>query len=481
MPPADAKAKAKADAKKKPAKKEAEEDAKPKIQPPDKDAFNSKIQAKNSEIEKLQRDMNAIQKKLQEKSSDKDGFFEKKAMLAAQMATYGEHLKRLNDQRAELRKQFTAKSADQKQLMNTLKATEANITFKTENELDERIQQIEFEMYTGTLTLQEEKRKVAEIQALKKQKPKINAQAEKLDSLKKKKEEMNDSTAFDSIKDQITSVNQKADAVWEDKERVKQEFLALIEQHKAKTETKDLDEEKQALRKKIQELVAERNALRKQWSEEDQAYKNHKREEARLAAEKRSAENARRREEYEKAELSKKEDKLFVQPHLAEVALLEQTITFCKNLLPKESEETKAKTEVAHTNPEGYAVLKKKDEREEEFFSAATKKKGPTKKNRAAPSTVIKHDAYTFRLFDALEVKAPSSVDQIPDTLKELQAKLDKYTAAIATWEQKKADGTLLAEFHEENAKKLEEKKAKAAAARDETEGAANEEAADGE
>lgn len=486
MPPAE-KAKAKADPKADPkaaAKKKATKDAdveekKEKMQPPDKDAYDANINAKNAEIEKLQRDMNAIQKKLQEKSTDKDGFYEKKAMLAAKMATYGEQIKRLNDQRAELRKQFSAKSTDQKNIISHLRQTEQSITFKTESELDARISQIEWEMHTNTMTLQEEKKKVQEICALKKQKPKINAQAERLDSLKKKKEELSDSTAFDSIKDQITAVNQKADVVWAEKEKVKLEYLELIELHKAKTETKDLDDQKQGLRKKISELVAERNALRKQYDEEKIAFRNYKREEQRAMADKRAAETTRRREEYEKVEMAKKEDKLFVQPHLAEVALLEQTITFCKNLLPKETEAEKIAADVAHTNPEGYKVLKKKDERDEEFFSVATKKKGPTKKNRAAPSNVIKHDAYTFRLFDALGTKAPSSVDQVADTMAELQAKLDKYNAEIATWQEKKDDGRLVAEFHEENAKKVEEKKAKAQAAKDEVEG--QEIAAEGE
>lgn len=476
MPPAakeKAKAKPKAKGEAKEAKKkkeEVEEDKKDRVQPPNKEEYNKNIQAKNTEIEKLQRDLQGVQKKIQEKNTDKDGFHDKRSMLAAKMSTYGDQIKKLNEQRTELRSQLTSKSQDQKKVTQFLKQTEQSITFRTESELDDRIHAIEIEMCTQSLTLAEEKKKVAEIQMLKKQKPKISAQAEKLDSLRAKKEELSDAKSFETLKEQITQINTRADGVWAAKEEIKNEYLALISEHKKATETSELDATRTELQKKIRGLVADRNDLRKKLQDEENAYRRAKAEEMRLAADKRNAENARRREEYEKSELQKKEEKLFVQPHLAEVALLEQTITFCKGLLPKEEKQEEKKENTAYNNPQGYAVLVKKDDRDEEMFMAATKKKGPKKQNRAAPSTVIKHDAHTFRLFDALKIKAPSSVAQVPDTLKQLQTELEKYNAKIALWEKKKEDGTLLAEFHAEAEKKAQAKRAEAGATKDDEE-----------
>jgi len=156
-------------------------------------------------------------------------------------------------------------------------------------------------------------------------------------------------------------------------------------------------------------------------------------------------------------------EQLLNQPHLAEVALLEQTINFCKTLLPKTQKEEVENVEPEYNSPEGYAVIVKKKDREEEMFMTATKKKGLHKKNKTASSNVIKHDAYTFRLFEALKITAPSTTDQIPATLETLTSELTKYQEKIAEWEKKKDDGTLLKEFQEKAAAKTEAKKAAAA------------------
>merc|ERR1712100_588791 len=94
------------------------------------------------------------------------------------------------------------------------------------------------------------------------------------------------------------------------------------------------------------------------------------------------------------------------QPHVTEITLIEQTISFCKNLMPKEEDDKKeAKKDVAFNNKDGEVVLLQKENREEEFYYAPTAK-GKKKKGKA-PATdnskkTIKHNAETFQLFDKL-------------------------------------------------------------------------------
>jgi len=451
------------------------EDEKTKMAPPDKTQYNKDIAQKNSEIEKLTKEKGAVDRKLQEKSTDKDGYYEKKAVLAAKMKTYGDQIKRLNEQRVELRTGLKGKKDQQNKVTQLLKETSNSITFKSEAALEARIAEIQFEMCTGTYTLAEEKRKVQEIQNLKKQKPRINAQQEKLVGLEGKAEELKTSPVFEDLKGQITEVSTKIDQVWKQKEDVKQEYVELIEAHKKETETSNLEAERKEIQTKIGELVRERNELRKKMQDEEQAYRKYEAEQRKIQQEKRAAEANKRREEYEQKDLARKQDQLMVQPHLAEIALLEQTITFCKNLLPKEQEVAQENIKPTFNNPEGSVVLIKKQDRDEEFYMPASKKKGPHKKNKAPSSNVIKHDAYTFRLFDALKISAPSSTDQIPATLEQLQNELERYNELVATWEQKRDDGTLLKEFQEKAKKKQDENAQKAAQTQDDV--AATEEA----
>ncbi len=55
-------------------------------------------------------------------------------------------------------------------------------------------------------------------------------------------------------------------------------------------------------------------------------------------------------------------EKLDEQPFVAEITLIEQSISYCKSLVAtKEKEEKEEKKEVVHNNPEGTEVLVRKE------------------------------------------------------------------------------------------------------------------------
>merc|ERR1712151_1163878 len=95
----------------------------------------------------------------------------------------------------------------------------------------------------------------------------------------------------------------------------------------------------------------------------------------------------------------------------AEIALVEQTIKFCKSFLPKEEKTVEEKKEIKHDNPDTHMVLASKKDRDEEYYYAPTKLKSKAKKVAAkdggAAKQQIKHNAVTFKLFKELEVEAP--------------------------------------------------------------------------
>jgi len=438
------------------------------LKPPNKVKYNKEIAQKNAAIERLQGNLLGIQNQLQEKNQDKDGFYEKKKELANLMQAYGEQIKKLNDQRKNLKDTLIGKVQNQKTVKNALRETVHSLKFKSEEELDARIAQLEHEMMvTGTLTLQEEKRKVQEIQQLKKQKPKINATREKVEALEQKQTELKEDTGIADLDEQIKTVDTKVSDVWKAK-KVKEEYLALTQDRAKLEETNDLYKQKTDFKDQISALIKERNDLRKQLRDEEEEFRKAKADAVKQMNERRKAQ---KEAAWEAELLEKCEENITVQPHLAEVALLEQTITFCKNLLPKEKSEEETKKETSFNNPEGYAVLKNKNDRDEEFYMTASKKKGLAKKNKAAPSQTIKHDAWTFQQFDALKIKAPNTTKEIPETLALLQEKLDDFNSKIAEWNRKVADGTLKEEWMAKNRLAIEEQKQKDAEEAAEAEG----------
>merc|ERR1739848_892717 len=217
---------------------------------------------------------------LQEKSQDKDGFYEKKKELANKMLVYGEQIKKLNEQRKTMKDSLIGKVQNRKTIKNNLKTAQQSIQFKSEEDFDARIKAIEFEMFTGTLTLQEEKRKVQEIQQLKKQKPKINATREKVEALEQKQTELSTDTGIADLEEQIKTIDTKVSDVWKAKEKVKEEYLALTQDRAKLEETNDLYKEKGSLKDQISALIKERNDLRKKLRDEEEEFRKKRAEAA---------------------------------------------------------------------------------------------------------------------------------------------------------------------------------------------------------
>merc|ERR1712129_343230 len=163
---------------------------------------------------------------------------------------------------------------------------------------------------------------------------------------------------------------------------------------------------------------------------------------------------------------------------VAEITLLEQTISFCKSLVkdkgPVKEEEKK---ETTHDNPDGTEILVGKNMREEEFYYAPTAKKKSKSKNKGGAkeggsAKPIKHNAATFKLFDQLKLNARITTEDIPETLEKLEEQLAQYQEKVAAWEVNKdemkkniMDGTYVEEKEEqkeEQEEAAEEKKEEA-------------------
>merc|ERR1712099_149661 len=131
-------------------------------------------------------------------------------------------------------------------------------------------------------------------------------------------------------------------------------------------------------------------------------------------------------------------EKLEEQPYVAEITLIEQTISFCNSLVQKKGDDVKEeKKEAAHDNPEGTEVLLKKEDRDEFYLMPSKAKKGKSKNKGGKTeggSKPIKHNAETFRLFDQLKLDAPIATDEVPALLEKLEEKLKSYEEKVEQW-----------------------------------------------
>merc|ERR1712054_156026 len=183
-------------------------------------------------------------------------------------------------------------------------------------------------------------------------------------------------------------------------------------------------------------------------------------------------ERKQQQEEWRLKQLEKKVEALDDQPYVSEITLIEQTVKFCKDLLPQDAgKKEEEKKEIEHNNEDGEMVLLSKEKRAEEYYYAPTKKgkKGKTggaKSEADGSKKPIKHNAETFKLFDSLKLDPPLTVAQIPALLEKLEAQKAEYDAKVKDWELNKEEmkrkikeGIITAEDLEEEEKKEKEPK----------------------
>jgi len=421
----------------------------------EKEKFKQLIDVKSAEIEAIQKKMDDIRTRLQDKSGDRNEHNRQRNELYAEIQIHMQDIKEINEHKKIIREQLDDNYKQKESSNAKLFELKDKQRFKNEKEVDDEIAKIESEIMHSTMSIADEKKKVQMIQFLKKEKPKV-ARSLMMESELKAKAQNNDEIA--PVKQQIQDLKEKADQRWNEMQAIIQQKEKLQNDFNEQNgDIGELEKEMDHLRAEKQAKVTERNELRQELRSQEDALWRHQQDVRKLQEKKWAEEKDRMNAERNAKRFESEVSALNEQPHLAEVTALEQTIFYLASLLPKENEEKKAVEAPTFSNPEGSVVLVNKRDRDEEEFFVGRKKKCPQKKNKtqAVKSTVIKHSADTFRLFEALsqnmnvKVNAPTTTDQVPEVKAALEDQLAKYMDLVGEWKRKLEDGTLHKEYFE--------------------------------
>jgi len=439
-PKADPKAKADSKPKKAPKKeKEEGEDEKSKVPAmpqPDREAFDASLAKIQEAIEKLQKKQASFAGKISERSGGKDEFYAKKAELRAQLDELSGKMNELQAKKEEIEKSVNSRREEGKEMRSSLNNMKKSIGFGSEQEIDNRIASIEFQLCTESVPLKQEKALLAEISQLKRNRPKV-AQVQQMETKM---------SSFDpgmSMKEQKQVINEEMAQYRDAKKKVQEKMSELMDKRKEQLgDLPDIIEQRDAVGKDIAEKIKERNELRDAFRQEERTYNGYLAELRKARQEKAVEERAERQKEFELRKKQREVEKLDEQPFVSEITLIEQTLKFCSTMVkPKDEKKVDEKKEVVHDNPEGSEVLINKKDRDEEFYFAPTKGKKASKAKKSADTgKSIKHNAETFRLFDQLKLDAPLSTDDVPPLVEKLEAQLEDYQAKVKEWEAKRED-----------------------------------------
>lgn len=461
-PEAKAKAEGKAKAKPKAKPKEDKEDSIPKVEQPDRNAMEEAIKKVNTEVEALQKKKTDMDKRIGERSTGKEEFFQKKQELRAKLDECQVTIDKFAGKKDELYKQIESEKSADKEMKEQLKKMKGSVGFQSEAEIDKKIADIEFTMWTNSISLKEEKKYLDEIKELKRSKPKVS----KLKGMEAEMENRPKGSNTESIREEIQKQSSDIKEAKEQKRLIAAEYAKLNEERqKQMSDMPELFEERQKLQTLIQDKISARNKIRDEFREKEKEFNGYMNEIRKIRAEKAAEARTERQAEMEEKRKQRQVEQLDEQPHVAEITLLEQTIAWCKSVLPKETKESedKTKAQTNYNNPDGAMILLKKDDREEEFYYAPTKKKAQKgkKKEDSAKAKTIKHDAATFKLFDQLKLDAPLSTEEVPGIISKLETQLEDYNNKVKLWEKNREEmkaKILAGETLDEPAKDKEEK-----------------------
>lgn len=400
----------------------------PQEERPDKASHEKEIEELNATMDKLKEDRRKIQDKIDSAMNDP----ETKAKLQEarnKLNSLKPQKNALIEQKKALKSQLDQAKNQGDKIMKDKKDARSNVKHGSVEEIDKAIAKLQREQETTSMSLQDEKRLIKEIDALQNSKKFVA-------DLKNKDAAMTDlKEQRKSIGDQIKAKDKEIDGVSAQIDEVMKLINDFRDKESAKRETiQELFKERDDIKKKMDETVEQRNAVRAAFREMNNRWFNYQRAlraQKKMEYEKEKARREAERAEYE-AKLAAEEAKKI--PYEAEQALCEYLANFLElTYLGKDSEEKSDKKEdVVAVKDDPFAGFKpvgKKGEEEEQYFG-----KGKSKKKRVRAQKKQDSGAGPFTLsvdmfeqFGLITLNPPTKLDEVEKSVKELREKKEWY------------------------------------------------------
>jgi predicted nucleic acid-binding Zn-ribbon protein len=301
-----------------------------------------------------------------------------------------------------------------------------------------------------SLSLNEEKRVVAEIKELEQSKPIVALFHERKIQLDKYQEELR------ALKARLTEVSSKSDEATVKINEIKSQLQESIDKHKS--EIPILNEQRRDLENKINEYKEKKTQLIRDFNVADRAYNDQQRLIKHIKfvtdMKKKLIEQEERRKFAQEREKEEQESK--PHPYGTEIAQCDSFIAYLSSLLPKETTTTAVVPQTLEVE-EGTVLLSKK-EKEAQVSEQWYKGEGPKqKKDRrkrgaaAAPTLQISVDMLQFLASQGLKV--PAGVEDLPatiDAIKEIRGKWEKAESKTVEKKESKKEESKFAELPDE-------------------------------
>lgn len=355
----------------------------------------------------------------------------KQQELRSQLASIRQQQQGFKASRASLQEKINALDSSIKARIAEQKAARGRVGFKSVEDLDREIQRLEKQVDSGTMKLVDEKKALAEISSLRKQRKGFSGfeDAQKhIDELKSQLATLKkglDNPEQKALSDKYTTIQKELDEIKAEQDGVFKNIKAL------RDERSQLHGQVQKARSSVREIKDTYYTARK-------AYREYEHEAERIRRERQKAE----REQYERERKKKIADKKLEEA--SRPAFTDEIITaqgLIRHFEPNYDfsslglgDEKKADSgafragigrTVDDSNMKGVRVLRK-EEREDEYFAGKGGKKGKKGKKTAAGESKTQFNLSfgVIEEFSRVKVDPPMNQSDVPAVIEKLVEKL---------------------------------------------------------
>lgn len=397
------------------------------VEKPDKNAHEAKLNELNAEFEKLKKDKEAVQKKIE--GAMTSGKNTEIGKARDSMQTLRAKKQKLIEEKRAIRAELDVLKQVGDKLVKDKKDAKSSVRFNSVEEIDAEIKKLQRRQETTSMSLTEEKKLIKEMDALMASKDKVKDLKSKdasLDGVKKQR---------GAVQDSIKAKDKEIDAVSKEMDEVGAKIKSLNEKETDKRSLLDgLFKERDGLKKEISVVLKQKDAIRDEFREKNNAWWNSQRA-VKAQRQMQYEEEKKAREEERAAYLKKKEEEELKKiPYEEEMGLCDYLADYLeRTYLNGGSNDNKIsvkKEEVIAVKDDPFAGMtasvKKTDE---EFFSKGKgKKKKRQRAKKAAPSAPFTLSVDSFEQFGSIGLNPPTKLEQVEASVKELRAKKEWYS-----------------------------------------------------
>ncbi|KAI9486663.1 MAG: hypothetical protein EXX96DRAFT_474933 [Benjaminiella poitrasii] len=426
------------------------------VKKPNEEEHKKNLEKINANIERIQKQFDAVRAKIAKLPQKNENT--RREEIKTELAEIRDKQAELKKTRKAVYDQLDAINESIRKKVGSIKGFQSKIPFKTTEEVDARIAELERKIEAGMLQ---------EITLLKRNRLSVEDVDEQQNAINREREISNE------LKKNIDS--SEAKKLSDRYEELDAEIKELsIEQNKQYEIRKELYDERTRLKEQLDEEYNKLRTTRDEHRKNNDEYYTFVRK---LREYKREQEQLRKQQE----EIEKRQQALKQELELAALPAFESEIALCDNLaiflegfLVSDSNKSGAESGAASPNVADNAfegmVIKKRDE--ENFFvgKPSKKKQQKNKDAKEKKDDSLKIPLATMEAFFDIKVTVPTKVSEIPATLKKLKERKAYYIAEqpkTTELNKKKAEERIAAIQKEEEERKKAEAEAKEAAAKE--------------